>query len=68
MKLKVVREFLDRYTKKLHKVGEEFEADEKRFNEIQRVGNLVERVDDESIEEETTDEVADEKPAKTKKK
>lgn len=66
MKLKVVREFIDRHTNKLHKVDEIFEADENRFNEIQRVGNLVEKIE-ELPEGETTEEVA-EKPAKTTKK
>ena len=68
MKVKVLREFIDKYTKQLHKVGEEFEVDEKRFEEIQTVGNLVVKVEEPEIVEEPTEEVEETKPTKGKKK
>ena len=39
-KVKVINEFNDRYTGKLHKIGEVFEADDKRISEIMEVLKL----------------------------
>ena len=60
MKVKVIRDFIDKYTHKLRRVGEEMEIDEKRFKEIQSVGNLVVKT------EETVEKT--EKPVKGKSK
>lgn len=44
MKAKVLQEFKDKYSGKLHKVGDVIEVSAERFEEIQTVGNLVEEV------------------------
>lgn len=44
MKVKVIKKFIDKETKKLRPVGSEFECSESRFKEIQSVGNFVEVV------------------------
>lgn len=38
MKCKVLSNFIDKNTGKVHKVGEFYECDKKRFNEIQAQG------------------------------
>lgn len=42
MKLKVINEFVDKHTKKLHKKGSTFECSETRYKEIQKAGSYVE--------------------------
>lgn len=44
MKVKVLKEFIDKNTRALHTVGSAFDCDEERFNEIQKAGNFVEKV------------------------
>lgn len=44
MKVKVIKEFVDKHTKKLNKVGDSFECSETRYKEIQRAGSFVELV------------------------
>ncbi len=44
MKVKVIKEFVDKHTRKLHKVNDTFECDKNRFNEIKSAGNYVEEV------------------------
>lgn len=44
MKVKTVKSFIDKHTKKVHLVGDTFEVDDKRLAEIKKVGNLVEVV------------------------
>lgn len=41
MKVRVVRNFIDKETMKLHKAGEHIEVSETRYNEITRAGNYV---------------------------
>lgn len=41
MKVKVLKEFVDKHTKKLHKVNEVFDCDNKRFEEILSTGAFV---------------------------
>ena len=41
MKVKVIREFVDKHTKKVHKLNDVFECDNKRFEEIKKTGNFV---------------------------
>lgn len=41
MKVKVIKKFRDKETKKIHAVGEELTITKKRFVEIQKVGNFV---------------------------
>lgn len=55
MKVKVKRSFIDKHTKKTHKKGDIFTVSKERFDEIQKVGDLVE-------------EVVEEKKAKAEKK
>ena len=44
MKVKVIKEFVDKHTNKLHKVNEVFECTEDRYNEIMGAGSYVEPV------------------------
>lgn len=44
MKAKVLQEFRDKYSGKLHKVGDVIEVSAERFEEILTVGNLVAEV------------------------
>lgn len=41
MKVRVTSEFIDKETKKLHKVGEELEISKARYEEILKVGGFV---------------------------
>ena len=54
MKVKVLKCYVDKYTKKFYNVGEETEVTKERYDEIQSKGNFVEVLEDE-------------KPKKTKK-
>lgn len=51
MKVKVVKRFRDKETKKIHEKGEELTITKKRYAEILKVGNFVEEI----TEEETKD-------------
>lgn len=52
-KVKVINEFNDRYTGKLHKIGEVFEADDKRISEIMEVSkHLIEVQEDKNLQRE----------------
>lgn len=46
MKVKVLENFIDKHTKKLHKVGDVLEIKKERFDEIQKVKNLVEVIEE----------------------
>lgn len=53
MKVKVIESFIDKETRAVHKVGTAFECTEKRFAEIQKVGNFVVKAPDEETGKET---------------
>ena len=57
LKVKVMHEFTDRYTKELHKIGDELDLPVKRVNEIVRVGGLIEITETEE-EKEPVEEVS----------
>lgn len=57
MKVKVIHEFTDRYTKELHRIGDELDLPVKRVNEIVRVGGLIEITEAEQ-EKEPVEEVS----------
>lgn len=57
LKVKVIHEFTDRYTKELYRIGDKLDLPVKRVNEIVRVGGLIEIVEVEQ-EEETVEEVS----------
>lgn len=64
MKLKVISEFIDRHTSKLHEVSEVFECDEKRFKEINSAQlGLVKVVNEEKVNEPEKEQ----KPARKRK-
>ena len=42
MKVNVIREFVDKNTGELHKVGSSFDCSEARYKEIQKAGAFVE--------------------------
>lgn len=64
MKVKVISEFIDKHTSKLHEVGEVFECDEKRFKEINHAQlGLVKIVNDGKVDEPEKEQ----KPARKKK-
>lgn len=44
MKVKVIREFTDIHTNKIHRLDEVFECDEARLQEIQSVSNKLVKV------------------------
>lgn len=44
MKVKVTTEFIDRHTGERHRVGEEMEVTQERYDEITRVGAFVKKV------------------------
>ncbi len=48
MKVRVIREFIDRYTTQYYEAGEELDITAGRLAEIQSVGQFVEVVQDES--------------------
>lgn len=53
MKVKVIREFTDIHTRKLHRLNEVFECDETRLNEIQSVSKrLVKVIEDDEPKQE----------------
>lgn len=56
MKVKVVNEFRDKYTSELYTVGTELEITEERYDEIVKVGRLVEIMEEEFVEEESVEE------------
>lgn len=63
MKVNVIKEFVDRHTGELHKVGSSFECGENRLREIKEAGKYVEPV---IIEKEKEREEAEHKTAKKK--
>lgn len=68
-KVKVLVEFYDKYTGKLHKPDEMFEADDKRISEIMEVSKHLIEVQEEKEEPvEESVEVQEEKPAKKSRK
>ena len=54
MKVRVKEVFIDRYSGELHEKGAVLLVDQKRFNEIQSVGDFVEEITDDSENEEKT--------------
>ena len=46
MKVKVVKSFIDKETKKVRALGETFECTDNRLKEIQKAGKYVEPVDE----------------------
>ena len=67
MKLKVKKEFRDKYTGKTRKVGDIFEATNARKIEIQRKGDYVEVVTPEKVEVVETEKVEVVETATTEK-
>lgn len=59
MKVKVIREFKDKHTNELHELGSTFDVTNKRFKEIQSVGDFVQEI---------KEEVKPDKPEKAVKK
>ena len=51
LKVKVIHEFTDRYTKELYRIGDKLDLPVKRVNEIVRVGGLIEITEVEQEEE-----------------
>lgn len=47
MKVKVIKEFVDKHTKELHTVGSSFSCDEARYKEIKEAGDFVEKIPEE---------------------
>lgn len=69
MKVKVVRQFIDRHSKTLHRKGDEIEVTAERFEEINSTsrGLIVEKIE-EVAEIEKVKEVKDKKKKPTTKK
>lgn len=72
MKVKVVRQFIDRHSKTLHRKGDEIEVTAERFEEINSTsrGAIVEKTEGvkESKEAQEAKEVKDKKKKPTTKK
>lgn len=64
MKVKVLKRFRDKHTKKIYKTDSVIEVTEARLEEILKVGKLVEVV----TENEDTELETEKKPVKTSKK
>lgn len=45
MKVKVIKSFIDKETKKSREVGEVFDCSEARYEQIETVGHFVEQVE-----------------------
>lgn len=73
MKVKTIKRFRDLKEKKVREVGDEFEVTQKRFDEIQKVGNFVVDMEEKQTGEEkdtpveSAPEVVEEKTPKKKK-
>ena len=65
LKVKVIHEFTDRYTKELYRIGDELNLPVKRVNEIVRVGGLIEITEVEQEEEPVEEEEPKEEPKAT---
>ena len=52
MKVRTLRQFKDKNTGKLHKVGDEFVVNKARYAEILQVGELIEEIKEEKNAEE----------------
>ncbi len=65
MKVKVLKKFRDKHNGKVYKVGEVLDITKKRFDEIQKVGKLVEEVK-ESTEVEEVSQLAEVEEEKSK--
>lgn len=46
MKVKTIKEFIDKETKRLHEVGDVFDCSPERFVEISKAGKYVEAIKD----------------------
>ncbi len=44
MKVRVIKEFIDKYTREFHGIGEEILLSEERFAEIEKAGAYVEKL------------------------
>lgn len=44
MKVKVIKKFKDKNTKKIHNVGDELKISKERFSEIESIGHFVEEI------------------------
>ena len=71
MIVKVLKSFIDKYTDHHYSIGEVFEADEARIEEIKRVDStLIEVVPDtvpDTEQEQSTETVVEEKPKRKKR-
>ena len=56
MKVKVLKEFIDKNTRELHTVGSSFSCDENRLKEIQKAGDFVEVVPERKKEAKASEE------------
>ena len=63
LKVKVIHEFTDRYTKELYRIGDKLDLPVKRVNEIVRVGGLIEIAEVEQEEEPVEEVSVDVEPA-----
>lgn len=58
MKVKVTRQFRDKYTGELHKKGDLLEITEERYNEIMSVGNFVYKIEQKDIASASSDDAS----------
>lgn len=55
MKVKVIKDFRDKYTKKIHEVGEEIEVTKERYEEINSTahGILIKKIEEKKERQES---------------
>lgn len=67
MIVKVLKSFIDKYTEHHYSVGETFDADENRVEEIKSVDETLIEIVPETEQEQSTETVSEEKPKRKKR-
>ena len=67
MWVKVISSYRDKFTKKIHQPGEELNISKERADEIMKVGNFIELLEEPKKQDKTADDKEPKKPADDKK-
>lgn len=63
MKVKVISSYRDKFTKKIHQPGEELNITKERADEILKVGNFIELLEEPKQQDKSADDEEPKKPA-----
>lgn len=63
MKVKVISSYRDKFTKKIHQPGEELDITKERADEILKVGNFIELLEEPKNQGKSSDDEEPKKPA-----